>query len=219
MKTVLCYGDSLTWGMNAATWSRHAHEDLWPTVVGQRLGPDVLVINAGLNGRTTIFDDHAVAADRNGARVLPTVLATFEPIDAVVLMLGSNDLKTWISGSAVAAAQGMKRLVELVRTYSYLGQKAVPEVLLIAPPAVLTLGPTSDFPLQSPRTAEWPGLAPAYRRVAEELKIAFFDAGTVASAEGGGDGVHLDARNSRAIGEAVAPVIAGLLKLETTEAA
>ena len=218
MKTVLCYGDSLTWGMNAATWSRHAHEDLWPTVLGQRLGPDVLVINAGLNGRTTIFDDHAVAADRNGARLLPTVLATFEPIDAVILMLGSNDLKTWISGSAVATALGMKRLVETVRSYPYLGQRPVPEVLLVSPPAVLTLGPTPAAPLQSPRTAEWSGLAPAYRRVAEELGTAFFDAATVASAEGGGDGVHLNAANTRALGEALAPVVAALLKVEVTEA-
>jgi lysophospholipase L1-like esterase len=210
MTTVLCYGDSLTWGMNAQTLRRHAHEDQWPTVLGARLGSGVRVINASLGGRTTMFDDLGVAADRNGVRILPTVLGTFEPVDIVVLFLGSNDVKTFTGGTAVAAAQGMRRLVEIVRTYPY-SDGSVPDVIVVSPPEILEFGPSDRFPLMSTRNDVWAGLAPAYRKVAADMGAAFFDAATVASAQGGGDGVHLDAANTRAIGEALAPIVTTLL--------
>ena len=75
-KTVLCYGDSLTWGYSAETIGRHAYEDRWPSALQAALGSDVRVIAEGLNGRTTAFDDHLADCDRNGARVLPTLLQT-----------------------------------------------------------------------------------------------------------------------------------------------
>lgn len=218
MKTILAYGDSLTWGMNAQTMRRHAHEDQWPTVLEARLG-GARVINAGLGGRTTMFDDHAVGADRNGARILPTVLATFDPIDLVILMLGTNDLKTFINGTAVGAAQGIKRLVEIVRTFPYEGNPPPPQVLIVSPPSVDALGPTAAFPLLSPRSAEGAGLAAAYAHIAKATGASFFDAASIASAKGGGDGVHLDAANTRAIGEALAPVAAALLGLDQRNAA
>ena len=211
MRTVLCYGDSLTWGMNALTGERHHHEDQWPAVLGAELGDGVMVVNAGLNGRTTMFDDHGVAADRNGVRILPTILAPFEPIDVMVFMLGSNDLKTFISGSAVAIAQGIKRLVEITRTTVQYGGVPSPGILVVSPPEPLALGPSPSFPLLSPRTTEWHALASTLELLCRELGVAFFDSASVAAAEGGGDGVHLDAANSRAIGTALAPLVAELL--------
>ena len=219
MKTVLCYGDSLTWGMNAATLNRHAYEDLWPSVVEMQLGGAVRMINASLGGRSTSFDDHSVVADRNGVRVLPTILGTFDPIDLVVFMLGTNDMKTWINGSAVAAAQGMKRLVEIVRTYPYEGAAPAPRILIVSPPPATELVPFGAFPLLSPRTAEGMDLPAKYKVVAETTGCEFFDAATVSSTKGGGDGVHLDARNTRAIGEAVAPIIARMLNVSEARAA
>jgi lysophospholipase L1-like esterase len=213
MKTVLAYGDSLTWGMNAATGGRHAHADLWPTVLGQGLGAGVNVVNAGLNGRTTMFDDPSVAADRNGARTLPTVLGMFEPLDLVIFMLGSNDLKTFICGSAVGIAQGMKRLVDITRGFDYTGGAAAPKVLIVSPPEPLQLGPSSEFPLMSPRTDEWRHIAPALQIVAQRTGAGFFDAASVASAKGGGDGIHLDAANTSAIGKALVPVARTILDL------
>ncbi|RUW44781.1 arylesterase, partial [Mesorhizobium sp. M1A.F.Ca.ET.072.01.1.1] len=74
MKTILCYGDSLTWGYDAANLGRHALGDRWPSVLKTALGDGIEVIAEGLNGRTTAFDDHLAGADRNGARTLPTIL-------------------------------------------------------------------------------------------------------------------------------------------------
>ena len=92
-KTVLCYGDSLTWGYSAETVGRHAYEDRWPSVLQKALGDRVRVIPEGLNGRTTAFDDHLADCDRNGARILPTILQSHNPLDLVIIMLGTNDMK------------------------------------------------------------------------------------------------------------------------------
>ncbi len=211
MRTVLCYGDSLTWGVNAHTGARHRHEDRWPSVLEAGLGGATTVVNAGLNGRTTMFDDYGVAADRNGVRVLPTILATFEPIDVVIIMLGTNDLKTFVSGSAVAVAQGIKRLVEIARSTPQSGGAPAPAIVVVSPPEPLALGPSRSFPLLSPRTAEWAELAPGLAHLCGDLGVGFFDAATVASADGGGDGIHLNGPNTRAIGEALTPVVAELL--------
>ena len=219
MKTVLCYGDSLTWGMDAKAMRRHAHEDLWPTVLEARLRADARVVNAGLGGRTTMFDDLGAVADRNGVRILPTILGTFDPIDLVILMLGTNDVKTFINGSAIGAAQGMKRLIDLVRTYPYEGGRAAPAIVLVAPPRIDALGPSTGFPLMSPRTGEGALLADVYRQLAKATGTEFFDAAAVASPAGGGDGVHLDAANTRAIGEALAPIVARLLGIQQVRAA
>ena len=113
MKTVLCYGDSITWGSNAETGERHAFEDCWPNVLQKALGADVRVITEGLRGRTTAYDEHLADCDRNGARILPTILYTHAPLDLVIFMLGSNDMKPAIAGSALAAMQGMRRLVAI----------------------------------------------------------------------------------------------------------
>lgn len=210
MRTVLAYGDSLTWGTNAQTMGRHAHDDLWPTVLGRQLGAGTQVINASLGGRTTMFDDYGIAADRNGVRVLPTVLGMFDPIEVVILMLGTNDIKTFTGGTAVAAGQGIRRLIEIVQLHPY-SVGAVPEVLVVSPPEVLELVPSERFPMMSTRTDAWKDLAPTYARVADSMGAGFFDAAPVASANGGGDGVHLDAANTLAIGMALAPVVAALL--------
>ena len=79
------------------------------------LGMGVLVVPDGLNGRTTAFDDHLADADRNGARILPTVLVTHAPIELVVILLGANDMKPFICGHAIGAKQGVERLVGIVR--------------------------------------------------------------------------------------------------------
>ncbi len=100
MKTILAYGDSLTWGHDAERLGRHAHEDRWPSVLQKALGHGVRVIPEGLGGRTTAYDDHLADCDRNGARILPTLLHTHAPIDLVILLLGTNDLKPSVVGTA-----------------------------------------------------------------------------------------------------------------------
>jgi len=208
MKTVLCYGDSLTFGTDPAVMGgRHAYEDRWPTALGEALGVDkVRIVAEGLGGRTTVFDDFSSPADRNGARILPTLLASHSPLDCVVIMLGTNDMKSYLSGSALAAAMGMKRLVEIIRTYPYAETAAVPSVVLVAPPLCVRTDHADLSPMFRHGLVESHLLAGLYERVAREIGCGFFDAASVAHASPL-DGVHLDAGNTRAIGAGVAPIV------------
>lgn len=213
MKTILCYGDSLTWGYDAASLGRHALENRWPSVLKAALGDDgIEVIAEGLNGRTTAFDDHLAGADRNGARLLPTILTSHAPIDLIVIMLGANDMKPWIHGNPVAAKQGMQRLIDIVRGHDYPFDWAAPQILLVAPPAVSRTDNAEFKEMFAGGDEASKRLAPQYSALADEAGCGFFDAGTVATTTPL-DGVHLDAENTRNIGEALAPLVRVMLEL------
>jgi lysophospholipase L1-like esterase len=213
MKTILCYGDSLTWGYDAETLGRHALEDRWPSVLQKALGEGVHVIAEGLNGRTTAYDDHLADCDRNGARILPTVLQSHAPLDLVIIMLGSNDMKPIVAGTAFGACQGVERLVELVRHHAWpmAGQEA-PDILLVAPPPLCETGDAVFAAMFSGGVEQSSMLASLYADLADETACGFFDAGSVAQTTPL-DGVHLDAENTRAIGRGLEPMVRVMLGL------
>ena len=211
MKTVLAYGDSLTWGYNPETGLRHEFFDRWPNVVAKALGHNVRVISEALNGRTTVFNDQMVMAERNGAKILPTVLASHQPLDLVVIMLGTNDLKRHTGGGRVfESRQGLERLVEIVQTFPYQRGYERPKLLLVAPPHFTeTMEP--DFALLFGNAVEESQhFRSAVTKVADEYKCAMFDAAEVCEASSM-DGVHLTAEHTRALGEALVEPIKALL--------
>ena len=213
MKTILAYGDSLTYGANPeAGGPRHAYEDRWPTVLEQALAGQARVIAEGLGGRTTVFDDFSSVADRNGARVLPTLLDSHKPLDLVVIMLGTNDLKVYINGTAFGAAMGIKRLVQMVRLHPYDAGQPVPQVLIMAPPLTVATKHADLHPMFAPRADEAKLFDHYYSRVAAELGAGYFNAASVAVADSR-DGVHLDPTNTRAIGNGLAPHVKSMLGL------
>jgi lysophospholipase L1-like esterase len=211
MNSVLCYGDSLTWGYNAKGPSRHAYADRWPSVLQAELGSTVNVIADGLNGRTTAFDDHLGAVDRNGARTLPIVLGTHSPLDLVIIMLGANDMKPWIHGNAFVSRSGMARLAEIVRKHPYPLDAPAPKLLIVSPPAVSRTDNVEFSQAFAGGNEASRHLASQYLALAEEVGCHFFDAGTVAQTTPL-DGVHLDAENTRAIGKALAPLVRRILQ-------
>lgn len=204
-KVILAFGDSLTYGHDAANQRRHAYEDRWPTVLENGLGGAARVIAEGLGGRTTAFDDWSAAADRNGVTVLPTLLSSHTPLDLVVVMLGTNDLKRFTNGSALGAAGGIRRLLEIIRTHPYAFDAPAPKAIVVAPPRVVETTHAVLGPMFEGGVAESAKLAGHYTLAAKEYDAAFFDASTVARADPV-DGVHLDAANTRAIGEALVPL-------------
>jgi lysophospholipase L1-like esterase len=211
-KTILCFGDSLTWGFMAGTWTRHAFEDRWPNVLAAGLDGKVRVIEEGMNGRTTSFDDPTDAAELNGAKALPIMLKSHEPLDLVIIMLGTNDLKFAARCRAFDAALGMGRLIEIVQRYPYNDNYEPPKLLIMSPPAfVKTQDPWFDE-LWGHAIEESKKLATHYARIAKECGVHFFDAGSVAKSDPT-DGGHLDAANTRAIGEALALVVKKVLEL------
>lgn len=212
MKTVLCYGDSLTWGYDPEGPGRHAFENRWSSVLQAGLGPQVTVIAEGLNGRTTAFDDHLGSADRNGARLLPTVLTTHSPIDLAILFLGANDMKPWIAGRAIAAKQGMQRLIDIIRGHAYPMGEDAPDILLVSPPPLCETGDPEFAAMFGLGLEQSTMLASLYSDLADLTGCGFFDAASVAKASPL-DGVHLDAANTRAIGRGLEPIVRVMLGL------
>lgn len=212
MKSILAFGDSLTWGFEAGTFKRHAFENRWPNALAAGLNGKARVIEEGLNGRTTSYPDHTVPVERNGAVALPMLLTTHQPLDLVIIMLGTNDLKFVNRCRAFDAALGMENLVQIVRRAEYNADYVAPKILLVSPPAIR---PTADEffnDLWGHAEAESKLLAKHYARVAKELDCAFFDAGSVAMTDPT-DGGHLDAANTRKLGEALVPVVKEILGL------
>jgi lysophospholipase L1-like esterase len=215
MKTILAYGDSLTYGANPVKGGpRHAYEDRWPSVLEAGLGGKARVIPEGLGGRTTSFDDYIANADRNGARILPTLLASHWPLDLVIFMLGTNDLKPAIHGSAQTASYGVRRLLQVVRGHFVEPGQTVPQMLIVAPPPLCQTD-NADMLMHfggEAAIAQSREFARHYKARADEYGVAFFDASTVAVPDPA-DGVHLDAANTRAIGEGLVSVVKSLLAL------
>lgn len=210
MKEILAFGDSLTWGADPQTSRRHPHDMLWPNVLAKGLEGQARVVSEGLGGRTTSFDDHSAPNERNATRVLPMLLGSHHPLDLVIIMLGTNDLKPFLCGLASGAQAGCKRLIQQINTYPWNNGSTVPKILLVAPPSCV--GTANGPPAQNRSIAESRLFAPLYRSLAEETGAGFFDAGSVASASAI-DGVHLDAENTAAIGRALVQPVKDLLHL------
>jgi lysophospholipase L1-like esterase len=209
MKTVLAFGDSLTWGADPATGLRHPPQYRWPDVLEAELGGEAKVISEGLGGRTTCYDDHTGPSCRNGAKALEVALASHMPLDLVIIMLGTNDLKPVHGGQAETAMSGMRRLAQIVETFPYKPNTARPRLLIVAPPPCVE--GASGKPAAGRRIGESERLAPLYQTLAQEVGCAFLDAGTVSKASSI-DGVHLDAEETANIGRALAAPVRALLR-------
>ncbi|MCR4746805.1 MAG: SGNH/GDSL hydrolase family protein [Lachnospiraceae bacterium] len=135
MKTVLCYGDSNTYGYNPMNGFRYPENIRWTGRLQSLLGSDYKVIEEGCNGRTTVFDD-PLDPWKNGLPYLRPCLNTHKPIDIIILMLGSNDLKKSFSASAEEIAEGAGRLVDLIKEFTLKKQGFQPSIILVSPSEV-----------------------------------------------------------------------------------
>jgi lysophospholipase L1-like esterase len=208
MKTILCYGDSNTWGYNPADGSRFPRDVRWPGVLRQELGAGYEVIEEGLGGRTTVFDD-PIYDYRNGKEYLIPCLYSHAPLDLVVIMLGTNDLQQRFGRSAADIAAGAGVLVGIALRGDAGSGGGAPRVLLVAPPPLGSL-PVDDAEILEGGEAKSRRFAQQYRRVAASWGCAFLDAGEIITASDL-DGVHFEASQHKKLGRAVAELVRQLL--------
>ena len=135
MKTVLCYGDSNTYGYNPENGFRYPEKVRWTGRLQELLGAGYKVIEEGCNGRTTVFDD-PVEGWKNGRDYLKPCLNSHKPVDIVILMLGSNDLKETFHAAPQEIADGVETLVKDIIEFTGIKQGFVPEILLVCPPEI-----------------------------------------------------------------------------------
>lgn len=178
MKNILCFGDSNTWGYNAADSSRFAWNVRWTGLLQEKLNQkfpeNFRIIEEGLVGRTTVFED-ALRFGRKGSDFLLVALESSTP-DFVILMLGTNDCKILYHATAEIIAKGIESLVCQI-------QKFAPnsKILLVSP---ILLGKDvarfdPEFDLESEKVSV--SLKNSYKNVAEKYKISFLAASDFAS--------------------------------------
>ena len=210
MKTVLCYGDSNTYGYDPSNGFRYPADVRWTGILRGLLGPDWVLVEEGCNGRTTVFDD-PLEGWKNGLDYLKPCLNSHKPIDVVVLMLGSNDLKDCFGATAAQIADGAGVLVRTIQEFTQLKQGYEPKIVLVSPPLIGPGIESSPFSYAFDRTAieRSRRFAAEYRRVADDCGCVFFDAAPVASPSRL-DSLHLSPESHRALAEALAGVIRAL---------
>lgn len=207
-KRILCFGDSLTWGWDPETQDRFPKEKRWTGILASLLGGHYEVIEEGLNGRTTGFDD-PIEGDKNGRRHLPIVLETHRPVDLVIIMLGTNDLKRRFNLYPAEIAQSAAELVKIVQKSKAGRNGGAPSTLLVAPPPIGPLSPEMGiFEGGEEKSRE---LGYYYRFWAKFLGCHFFDAREAVTTSPL-DGIHWDAEGNRAFAQALAKMVPKIIE-------
>jgi lysophospholipase L1-like esterase len=200
MKRILCYGDSNTWGYDPVTGDRFDRDERWTGQLRQAIGSHYDVIEEGLNGRTTVWDD-PIEGYKNGRDYLIPCLESHKPLDLIIIFLGVNDLKKRFSLSAYDIAEGAGVLVEIVQKSSTGHLGGAPQVLLLAPPPVGKL--TAFAEMFDGADAKSQKFAEHYRRVANDLGCHFLNTSTVIGSSAL-DGIHFEKSEHAKLGQAVA---------------
>ncbi|MEN3203016.1 MAG: SGNH/GDSL hydrolase family protein [Atribacterota bacterium] len=207
-KRILCFGDSLTWGWNPETRDRFSKEERWTGILANLLGETYEIIEEGLNGRTTGFDD-PIEGDKNGRRHLPMLLETHQPLDLIIIMLGTNDLKRRFNLHPAEIAQSAAELVKIARQSRAGKDGSAPSVLLVAPPPIGPLPPEMKiFEGGEEKSKE---LGHQYSLWAKILGCHFFDAQKVVTTSPF-DGIHWDVQGNRAFAQALAQIVPAILE-------
>jgi lysophospholipase L1-like esterase len=204
VRSILCYGDSNTWGCipeeGDGPARRYDPDERWPGVLRRDLGDGYWVVEEGLNGRTTVRDD-PLEPYRNGRAFLMPCLVSHYPLDLVVVMLGTNDLKQRFGVAAPEIAAGAGILVDDIVRSPAGRDGGSPQVLLVCPPPLIQLSRIDDDFVGGPEKSR--ELARHYEAIAEARACAFLDAGThITSSDV--DGIHLEADQHRRLGRVVA---------------
>lgn len=207
-KTILCYGDSNTWGNIPRSDLRYPRSVRWPSVLQNLLGDDFEVISEGLPGRTFAMEEVG-KPHRNGITHLQSILESADPIDLVIIMLGTNDVKNLFNLSANQIAQGLEKTIELIRSKK-LSLEKNPQILVVCPPPVISpekvakseMGQELDREME--RGPELFKILPSlYKDVAEKYDCEFVNAGEYVSSSKL-DGYHLDADGHTRLAEVIA---------------
>ncbi len=203
--TILCYGDSNTWGQKPDKSGRYPVDVRWTGRLQKQLGEDYYVIEEGLSSRTTDLE-YAKKPGRNGKTYLMPCLVSQNPIDLVILMLGTNDLKVEFNRSPEDIANAVKGLVADIKEYAFVKPNVPPKVLVVGP--IHVNDQARDFQdlyggvyYDAGSAAKSRLLADALQSIVNETESAFFDASTVS--EPGEDGIHFSEAAHAALASAL----------------
>jgi len=202
MKTILFFGDSNTWGYHPVTGRRYSTDERFTGRLSNMLS-ECRIIEEGLKGRTTATDDE-MGPLRNGRKALPMVLCTHDPIDYLVIMLGTNDVKRRFQLSPGEIAEGLERLIQIVKTPHLWDGTAVPEILIVCPANVSVdyVGSAMNKSFDHTSVEKAKALHGVYEELAKQYGCAYLNAMEYAQT-GVTDGVHLEADGHQKLADAL----------------
>lgn len=217
-KHIVCFGDSNTHGYKAVTNGRFDETERWTCLLQQKLGEEYLVIEEGLGGRTTCFDD-PIYEGLSGLDYIFPCLMSHEPVDLLVIMLGTNDTKERFGVNPACIAQGMKRLIDKAKATTDAWGDGGPKILIVTPKNIeKEYEQTEVFGVMGRGCAEKSeGLAAEYEKIARLTGCAHFDANSVVTAYNHVDYMHLTEEGHQQLAEALAERIPKLLKQESVQ--
>lgn len=214
-KSILCFGDSLTWGwipvVEGSPTHRYAYQDRWTGAMASHLGDGYHIIEEGLSARTTSLDDPNDPR-LNGSAYLPSAIASHLPLDLVVVLLGTNDTKSFFRRTPYEIANGMAKLVGQILTGGGgIGTPyPAPKALVVAPPPLTPMPHPFFQGMFGGGHEKSAALAEQYRAMADFMKVDFLNAGDFITTDGC-DGIHFTAENNRDLGKAIADKVASML--------
>lgn len=181
---------------------RYTFDQRWPGVLQRELGRDWRVVEEGLSGRTTVHDDPIEGALKNGRTYLRPCIMSHAPLDLIIIMLGTNDLKARFNQPASEVAMGIGCLVHDIRELAPGPGGHAPEVMVVSPPPMLDDIKEWEqiFKNAQPKSRE---LALQFEIIADSLEVHFFDAGTIVQCDLL-DGFHMNHEAHEGLGLALA---------------
>ncbi len=212
MKRIMCYGDSNTFGYDArrylidGTTGRYDENTRWTGLLAKKLGSRYQIIEEGFCGRTTVFED-STAYGRNGFPYTDIAFGTHDPLDLILIMLGTNDVKDMFAAQPLNIANGMERLI--VRFRELISESLNPEtgILIIAPPPVTACADGSYlYGFSAASEEKGKKLAGYYRKLAEKYHCLFADAGEWIRPDAS-DGTHFSPEGHAVFAEHAAGII------------
>ena len=199
-KRILCFGDSNTWGYNGENGERFDEYIRWTGRLQRLLGSEYTVIEEGQNGRTTVWDD-PIENRLAGLTYLWPCMESQSPFDLIIIMLGTNDTKTYFSQSPRNIAAGAARLVRTAQASAFGPDHKSPEVLLVSPIRV-EFHESFDGMFGQQAAEKSLGFSEQFKIAADETGCHFLDASLYAG-PGKADGVHLSPEGHEALAEAL----------------
>lgn len=199
MKNILCFGDSNTWGYNPDTKGRYPWGIRWTSKLQEKLNEkNVHIIEQGLCGRTTVFED-ATRPNRKGVNTLREIFEQDNNIDSVIIMLGTNDCKTYYGNDENDIVEGLEKCIKLILTHV-----SSDKVLLVSP---IELGEEvwkdeydPEFNIKSVTVSK--KLKSVYKKLAEKYNVNFLAASEYATPSSS-DQEHMDEKGHSELAEAI----------------
>lgn len=222
-KHIVCLGDSNTHGYCAdpadcaePELARFNEEERWTCLLQRALGEEYLVVEEGLSGRTTVFDDPLFESLSALGYICPC-LKSHEPVSLLIVMLGTNDAKERFGANSFCIGMGMRRLVSKAKSVECWGPGGKPNILIMAPPpigeGILTHPLASDAGGGMGQTCveKTKGLSARYRQVARETGCHFLDVGSLGCGMNPVDFMHLTRAGHAALAYALAALVPTLV--------